>query len=241
MRAHRGAARTDAGARARRGPLGRRAAARRARFARAPRDSSSEFSAWLPQALAEHVEAGHAVLSIYANDPDLLQARAARARAARPAGHVARRDAVSRAISRNQTNWAVVAAAARGWAAQACSRMRDRDEQVARLWDAIERLCRLDRPDPIARVGDAPRRRSRRARDVLNRAPLRRAAVPRPRDRSHRRSAGGPRLGQRPIDERQRDPLRAEPADRRSVHDAAHRIASTAPSGRPSRSATAAR
>src|SRR6185436_11398409 len=38
------------------------------RFRHAPRDSFSEFSAWLPQALVEHVEAGHAVLSIYAND-----------------------------------------------------------------------------------------------------------------------------------------------------------------------------
>src|SRR5437016_3857859 len=37
------------------------------RFKRAPRDSFEEFSAWLPKALVEHIEAGHAVLSIYAN------------------------------------------------------------------------------------------------------------------------------------------------------------------------------
>jgi aminopeptidase len=43
------------------------------RFKYAPRDSFGNFSAWLPQALVEHVEAGHAVLSISANDPDLLQ------------------------------------------------------------------------------------------------------------------------------------------------------------------------
>ena len=44
-----------------------------ARFQHAPRDSFSGFSAWLPGALAEHARAGHAVLSVYANDPDLLQ------------------------------------------------------------------------------------------------------------------------------------------------------------------------
>src|SRR5262245_8928339 len=43
------------------------------RFKHAPRDAFSEFSAWFPRALVEHVEAGHAVLSIYANDPDLLK------------------------------------------------------------------------------------------------------------------------------------------------------------------------
>ena len=44
------------------------------RLTHAPRDSFDEFSAWLPTALVEHVEAGHAVLSIYANDPDQLKA-----------------------------------------------------------------------------------------------------------------------------------------------------------------------
>src|SRR5207247_747848 len=44
-----------------------------ARFTHAPRDSFNNFSAWLPAALGEHAKAGHAVLSVYANDPDLLQ------------------------------------------------------------------------------------------------------------------------------------------------------------------------
>ena len=44
-----------------------------ARLQHAPHDSFGEFSAWLPHALVQHVEAGHAVLSIYANDPDQLK------------------------------------------------------------------------------------------------------------------------------------------------------------------------
>src|SRR5262245_3795691 len=39
------------------------------RFAHAPRDSFDDFSRWLPQALVEHVDAGDATLSIFANDP----------------------------------------------------------------------------------------------------------------------------------------------------------------------------
>jgi len=44
-----------------------------ARFRHAPEDSFDQFSAWLPDALKQHVQAGHAILSVYANDPDLLK------------------------------------------------------------------------------------------------------------------------------------------------------------------------
>jgi aminopeptidase len=52
-------------------------------------------------------------------------------------------------ISRNQTNWGVVAAAASSWAARVFPGVEP-PQQVSRLWEAIGRLCRLDRPDPIA-------------------------------------------------------------------------------------------
>jgi len=119
------------------------------RFTHAPRGSFSEFSAWLPASLTEHVEAGHAVLSIYANDPDVLKNEP-------PDLVSAVQQAASRAmmpfrelISRNQTNWAVIAAAGAGWASKVFPD-RQPEEQIARLWDEINRLCRLDRPDPAA-------------------------------------------------------------------------------------------
>src|SRR5215472_13727329 len=49
----------------------------RIRFEDAPAGSFGEFSAWLAEALEGHVRGGHAVLSIYANDPDLLSSEAA--------------------------------------------------------------------------------------------------------------------------------------------------------------------
>jgi aminopeptidase len=124
-------------------------ALQRVRFETAPRDSFGSFSAWLPQALAAHVEAGHATMSIYANDPDLLSdqppdlvgaATQATARGVRPFREL---------ISRNQTNWTVIAAAGAAWAKRVFPDAPP-DQQIPRLWDAIARLCRLDRPDPVA-------------------------------------------------------------------------------------------
>jgi aminopeptidase len=119
------------------------------RFQHAPRNSFGEFSNWLPKALFEHAEAGHAVLSVYANDPDQLKDQPIKL-----VGAV--QQAVSRSvrpfrelISRNQTNWTVVAAAGAGWAARVFPQL-PREQQVPRLWDAIGTLCRLDRPDPVA-------------------------------------------------------------------------------------------
>ncbi len=119
------------------------------RFEHAPRDSFDQYSAWFPKALVEHVEAGHAVLSVYANDPDHLKQQPpdligalqlATAQSARPFREL---------ISRNATNWTVVAAADAGWAAKVFPDLQPAD-QVSRLWEAIARLCRLDRPDPVA-------------------------------------------------------------------------------------------
>ena len=119
------------------------------RFKHAPRESFGSFSSWLPAALSEHVRAGHAVLSISANDPDLLQGESpdlvgtllqSTAREMRP---------FREQVSRNDTNWAVVAAASAGWAAKIFPGIPT-STAVSKLWDAIARMCRLDTADPLA-------------------------------------------------------------------------------------------
>jgi aminopeptidase len=52
-------------------------------------------------------------------------------------------------ISRNQTNWAVVAAAEAGWATRVFPQLAS-EAATSRLWEEIGRLCRLDQPDPMA-------------------------------------------------------------------------------------------
>src|SRR6185295_14817382 len=119
-----------------------------ARFHHARKETLGEFSAWLPRALEEHAKAGHAVLSVYANDPDLLRHE--------PPDLVgALQQATSHAvmpfrehISRNATNWGVIAAASEAWAAKVFPDV-PHGEQLPRLWETIARFCRLDRPDPI--------------------------------------------------------------------------------------------
>ncbi|MGC4082583.1 MAG: aminopeptidase [Vicinamibacterales bacterium] len=119
------------------------------RFRHAPRESFDEVSAWFPSALSNHVRNGHAVISIYANDPDLLKDQP-------PELVGAVQKAVSRAVqpfrehvSRNGTNWSVIAAASVGWAARVFPDL-PADQRVPALWDAIARLVRLDREDPVA-------------------------------------------------------------------------------------------
>jgi len=119
------------------------------RFSHAPRDSFEATSRWLGPALLEHARAGDAVLLIFANDPDLLggcdpgdisKVQLATARACRPFRDV---------IAKNATNWTVIAAASHAWAGKVFPGSAP-DVALARLWDAIASLCRLDRPDPSA-------------------------------------------------------------------------------------------
>lgn len=120
-----------------------------ARFRHATRDSFDQFSAWLPDALAAHAREGHAVLSIYANDPDLLKEQPVELLGAvqKTVSRVMR--PFREHISKNGTNWSVIAAASAGWGARVFPEL-PADRQVDALWDAIIRLIRLDQPDPVA-------------------------------------------------------------------------------------------
>jgi aminopeptidase len=120
-----------------------------ARFRHARPETFGEFSAWLPDALFKHAEAGHAVLSIYANDPDLLKNEDAAlvgsvqqvvGRNVRPFREL---------IAKNQTNWSVIAAPTQAWADVVFPGLPAED-RVPRLWQTIATLVRLDHPDPIA-------------------------------------------------------------------------------------------
>jgi aminopeptidase len=119
------------------------------RFKEARPESFGQFSTWLPKALVEHIEGGHALLSVYANDPDLF--------AGLPSERVsALQQSASRAlqpfsehIGRNSTNWLVISGAAARWAAKVFPDA-DPAAQSPRLWDAIFGMCRIDGADAAA-------------------------------------------------------------------------------------------
>src|SRR5437867_9869947 len=120
-----------------------------ARFGHARRDTFGQFSSWLPKALAEHAQAGDAVLSIYANDPDLLQHESTDLAGALQQATSRRMIPFRELISRNQTNWSMIATAGAAWAAKVFPDA-PADERLERLRDTIDRLCRLDGPDSVA-------------------------------------------------------------------------------------------
>lgn len=118
------------------------------RLRHAPAESFGECSRWFPRALVEHVEGGGAVLSVSANDPDLVRGlpaeristlQQATARAVRPFRDL---------IARNEVNWTVVAAASSGWAAKVFPHEAP-EEAMRQLWASIASFCRLDQDDPV--------------------------------------------------------------------------------------------
>lgn len=136
------------------------------RFEEAQPDNFARFSDWLPDALHRHAEAGHATISISANDPDAL--------AAQPVDLVGQMQRTTARhmhdfrdlITRSALNWCVVAAPEAGWAAKVFPHLPP-EEQMAALGASIMRICRLDRDDPIdawrQHLADLARRR-----DFLN-------------------------------------------------------------------------
>lgn len=120
----------------------------RTRFERAPRDSFAEYPGWMARGLLEHAQAGGALLTILAADPDLLQGQDPSAVASvQKIAWEKNRDLYD-LITRNAINWLVISGSYPGWAAKVFPDSTGQ-EGVAKLWEALFRVCRLDRPDPV--------------------------------------------------------------------------------------------
>ena len=209
------------------------------RFKHAPRESFGSFSAWLPKALSEHVAAGHAVLSISANDPDLLQGEPADLVSARPAGDRARDAAVSRADFAQRHQLGDRRGGERRLGRKNLSRRADGRGGVAALG-----CHRAHVPARCARsargVGNAPRqpRRAQRVSEqqaVLS-AEVHRARAPISRSVFLTGTSGSAAAARAATAFRLPQTCRPK-----KCSPSPTRIASTAPSARRSRSATAAR
>src|SRR6266511_6018885 len=111
-------------------------------------------------------------------------------------------------------NWTVAAFPNEGWARKVFG-----EPDVERLWELVARAVRLDEADPVEawkqHVG-SPADEGR----ATERAVVRRGALQGPRDRPHRRPDARRPLGSGAVRDLRRRHVRAEPADRGSVHDA---------------------
>jgi len=143
-----------------------------ARFRYARDESFDTAATWLQDGVAQAFRNNAARMAIAGTDPALLakedpekvgRANRAFSKASRPAMEL---------ITRHAINWTIVAAATPAWA-RTVFPGEPEDEAVAKLWDAIFKMCRLDLADPIVRnVFDVSRRIEivilRRDIDVVN-------------------------------------------------------------------------
>ncbi len=119
------------------------------RVQEAPASTFSEVETWSAMASQGYLEAGDALLSIYAVTPNLLanENPEAISMMQRASASVAR--PVSDLVQRNASAWAVVSYPTPGWAAQVLPEVPE-PQRLQQLWQAIAITCRLDHPDPVA-------------------------------------------------------------------------------------------
>ena len=118
------------------------------RLEHAPKDSLNEYPDWQAAGILDVIENGGAMLSIYANDPDLMdgqdpvlldQVQRIIQKKWKP---------ISDHIGRNTMNWCVVSPPVPGWAGKVFPDLPEED-QIPALWDAIFKVCRVYEDDPI--------------------------------------------------------------------------------------------
>jgi len=119
------------------------------RYQLAPRNSFGEFALWPVNARVEYLKCADALLTITADDPDLLKDQDSNLVSEEMKAVATHNKPVRDYISRNAVNWCVVAGSVPGWAARVFPGQSP-EQQVTSLWDLIFKICRIDQPDPGA-------------------------------------------------------------------------------------------
>ncbi|HEU4746073.1 MAG TPA: aminopeptidase [Anaerolineales bacterium] len=121
----------------------------RLRVQNAPDDSFSEYPKWHVSGIQDMIKNGDALLSIYANNPDVYNGLDPERLGAMQRAHLENYQDISLSVTRNAINWCVVASAAPAWAAKVFPEL-PAEEAEARLWQAIFETTRAVEPDPVA-------------------------------------------------------------------------------------------
>ena len=119
------------------------------RVQNAPADSFSEYPKWHVNGIMDMLKNGDALLSIYANNPDVYNGLDPERLGAMQRAHLENYQDISLSVTRNAINWCVVASAAPAWAAKVFPDLQP-EEAMAKLWQAIFETTRAVEPDPVA-------------------------------------------------------------------------------------------
>jgi aminopeptidase len=120
----------------------------RIRLQHAPADSLSEYPKWHVHGILGMIKNGDALLSIYANNPDIYEGLDPERLAAMQRSALENYQEISFHVSRNAINWCVVASSAPAWAAKVFPDLPP-EEAEAKLWRAIFETTRAVEPDPV--------------------------------------------------------------------------------------------
>ena len=121
----------------------------RIRLQNAPADSFDEYPKWHANGIMDMIRNGDALLSIYANDPNVYSGLDSDRIGAMQKAHLQNYQDVNVQVSRNAINWCVVASAAPAWARKIFPDLAEEDA-MEKLWRAIFETTRATQPDTIA-------------------------------------------------------------------------------------------
>jgi aminopeptidase len=123
------------------------------RFQNAPRDSFEEFPTWRTDAELEFAEKGDALLAIAVQNPELYIEQDLELVTTEESSFSKHSEPFNRLISKNTTNWLVIAAPVNGWTEKVIPDL-PQNESKAKLWDIIFDICRVKQEDPVRAWND---------------------------------------------------------------------------------------
>jgi len=118
------------------------------RYRHAPGDSFEIYPGWFVNAMLGYLERGDAVMVIFAEDPQLLKDEDSET--VKLVTHTAYKylQPALNYITGNVVNWAGIGAPVQGWA-DLVFPDAEPGQRIDKLWDAIFKVCRVDRSDPL--------------------------------------------------------------------------------------------
>ena len=134
----------------------------RLRVQNAPADSFHEYPTWHAHGIMDMIKNGDALLSIYANNPDIYNGLDPERLGAMQKAHLENYQEISLNVTRNAINWCVVASAAPAWAAKVFPDLES-EQAMEKLWQAIFETTRATEPDPVAAWGEHIKNTRKRA------------------------------------------------------------------------------